>query len=386
MSKLKILLCFGTRPEAVKMAPLVKKLKNDNRIDTVICVTAQHREMLDQVLAAFSITPDFDLDIMKKRQSLSHITGTVLSGLDDIIKNPDPDIVLVHGDTTTTFSASLAGFYNKTLVGHVEAGLRTYNKYSPFPEEMNRKLTSSIAQIHFAPTQNNMNNLLRESINENDIFITGNTAIDALKTTVCENHHFGFDALNKIDFQKRRVITLTAHRRENIGDPLYNILKAVKRLVERFDDIEVVYPVHLNPEVGKAANEVLSGIDRIQLIPPLDIVDMHNLMAGSYLIMTDSGGLQEEAPSLGKPVLVLRTETERPEAVAAGTVKVSGINEQDIYDDAKELLENKEAYSHMAGCKNPYGDGKSSERIKNAILYYYGIISERPDEWKVSNV
>jgi UDP-N-acetylglucosamine 2-epimerase len=385
MNKIKVMSCFGTRPEAIKMAPLIKELDNDERIDSVVCVTAQHREMLDQVLKAFGIVPDFDLNIMESRQTLTHITSKALTGLDTIIKEIRPDFLLVQGDTTTAMAASLAGFYNKIPIGHVEAGLRTYNRYSPFPEEMNRKIITAIAQLHFAPTRNNKDNLIKENVDAKDICITGNTAIDVLKTTVRKDHIFCCAELNRIDFKNKRIITLTAHRRENLGEPLYNIDKAVKRIANDFNDIEVVYPIHLNPEVRKTAGTFFSGDPRIHLVEPIDVFDMHNLMARSYLVMTDSGGLQEEAPSLGKPVLVLRTETERPEAVAAGTVKLSGIVEQDIYNDAKGLLDNKAAYDRMANRVNPYGDGNASGRIKDAILYFHGIIGTKPLDWEAGD-
>jgi len=385
-NRIKILTCFGTRPEAIKMAPLIKELERTPEFEAFVCVSAQHREMLDQVLDAFEIVPDFDLDIMKRGQDLTYITNSVLKGLDRILKRLRPDMLLVHGDTTTTFAASLAAFYNKTAVGHVEAGLRTYNSYSPYPEEMNRRLTANIAAIHFAPTLRNRENLLKENINEHKIYVTGNTAIDALKTTVSENYEFKNSVLKSLDFNSKRIITLTAHRRENLGLPIYEIFRAVRRIADEFEDVMVIDPVHLNPIIRKAANEIFSGSGKIILTDPLDVFDMHNLMARSYLVMTDSGGLQEEAPSLGKPVLVLRTETERQEAVAAGTVKLAGIRENDIYREAKELLSDHKAYTGMSSKVNPYGDGKASGRIKNALLYFYGIIVEKPADWKVCDV
>jgi UDP-N-acetylglucosamine 2-epimerase (non-hydrolysing) len=381
MNRIKVLICFGTRPEAIKMAPLIKELEGDDRVETIVCVTAQHRHMLDQVLEAFSIKPQFDMDIMRKSQSLTHITNAVLAGLEEITGSCRPDLVLVHGDTTTTFASSLSGYYSKIDVGHVEAGLRTGNKYSPFPEEMNRRLTSAIAGIHFAPTKNNRKNLLLENISAEKIFITGNTAIDALKTTVKDDYVFANDLLNKIEYSKKRVITLTAHRRENLGSPLEEIFRAVRRIADEFVDTEVIYPVHLNPAVREAAGKILGRAGNISLIEPLDVLDMHNLMARSYFVMTDSGGIQEEAPSLGKPVLVLRTETERPEAVEAGTVKVVGVKENDVYREASKLLSCPFEYKSMANRTNPYGDGKASLRIKNAILFFYGIIMERPKDW-----
>ena len=364
MNKIKVLSIFGTRPEAIKMAPLVKELEKQEKIQSYVCVTAQHREMLDQVLDIFKIKPDFDLDIMKKKQTLTTITTSAIEGLENIIKKIKPDIVLVHGDTTTTFAASVAAFYNKVAVGHVEAGLRTYDKYSPYPEEMNRVLTGNIADMHFAPTETNKENLLKENIKQN-VYVTGNTVIDALKHTVKKDYKFKNEDLREIDFTKGKYILMTAHRRENLGKPLENICKGVKRLVEEFKDLNIIYPVHLNPKVRDTVKGILGDKERIHLINPVDVEDMHNLMDKSYIIMTDSGGLQEEAPSLGKPVLVLRKETERPEAVKAGTVKVVGTEESNIYNSTKDLLENKESYEKMAKAINPYGDGKASERIAN---------------------
>jgi len=381
MNKIKVLVCFGTRPEAIKMAPLIKELESDDRIETVLCVTAQHRHMLDQVLDAFSLIPEYDMDIMRKSQSLTHITNAVLSGFEEVTKLCRPDIILVHGDTTTTFAASLSGYYSRIEVGHVEAGLRTGNKYSPFPEEMNRRLTSAIAGIHFAPTNENKKNLLQENIPAERIYITGNTAIDALRTTVKENHVFSNDLLNRIDYSKKKVITLTAHRRENLGSPLEAVFRAVRRIADEFPESQMVYPVHLNPAIRETAGKILGSTGNISLIEPLDVLDMHNLMARSYFVMTDSGGIQEEAPSLGRPVLVLRTETERPEAVEAGTVRVVGVKEEDVYREASKLLSSPLEYRSMANRVNPYGDGKASLRIKNAILFFYGIIMERPKDW-----
>lgn len=377
MEKIKVLTVFGTRPEAIKMAPLVKELEQNPRIESIVCVTAQHRQMLDQVLEIFEIKPDYDLDIMKDRQTLIGITTKVLEGLDGVLKEAKPDIVLVHGDTSTTFVGALAAFYNQIPVGHVEAGLRTYDKYSPFPEEMNRCLTGRIADLHFSPTIANRNNLIRENISDDNIFITGNTVIDALKTTVSADYKL-CASLEKVDFSKR-VILVTAHRRENLGEPLENICRALKRIVTDFEDVELVYPVHLNPAVRETVNKYLSGMDRVHLIDPIDVRDMHNAMDRSYMIMTDSGGLQEEAPSLGKPVLVLRNETERPEAVDAGTVKVAGVNEEVIYNMAKKLLTDENEYNSMAHAVNPYGDGEASRRTVEAILYHFGM-GEKPKD------
>jgi UDP-N-acetylglucosamine 2-epimerase (non-hydrolysing) len=380
MDKIKVLSIFGTRPEAIKMAPLIKELKRELLIKSYVCVTAQHREMLDQVLEIFNINPDFDLNIMKERQTLADITTRSLEGLSNVIGELKPDIVLVHGDTTTTFAGSLAAFYNKVLVGHVEAGLRTYNKYSPYPEEMNRRLTGVIADLHFAPTIRNKENLIKENI-KGEFYVTGNTVIDALKYTVRPGYIFKSDELKNIDFSQGRYILLTAHRRENLGIPLINICNSIKRIVEDFKDVNVIYPVHLNPAVRETVNSILGNTERINLIDPLDVQDMHNLMARCYMVMTDSGGLQEEAPSLGKPVLVLREETERPEAVEAGTVKLVGTNEDNIYNIAAQLLTNQDIYERMAKAVNPYGDGKASVRIVKAILHAFGK-GEKPEDFK----
>lgn len=377
--KIKVMVVFGTRPEAIKMCPLILKLREYDNIETVVCVTAQHRQMLDQVMKAFEIEPEYDLNVMKDKQTLTHITSAVLEGLYEVINKEKPDLVLVHGDTTTTFSAALAAFYCKTKVGHVEAGLRTYDKYSPYPEEMNRRLVTNIADLYFAPTQNNKANLLREMINEGEIYVTGNTVIDALKTTVKPDYKFIHPVLSKIDFSKK-VIFMTAHRRENLGEPLQNICNAVKEIANKFKDVEVVYPVHLNPAVQDVATKILGEVKNVHLIEPLDVITTHNLINKSYMVMTDSGGIQEEAPSLGKPVLVLRTETERPEAVTAGTVKIVGTDKQTIIDEATKLLTDEKAYGEMSKAANPYGDGKASERIVNAILYYFGKNEKRPDD------
>ncbi|MEG0501066.1 MAG: UDP-N-acetylglucosamine 2-epimerase (non-hydrolyzing) [Cellulosilyticaceae bacterium] len=375
--KIRVMSVFGTRPEAIKMGPLVKVLENTADIESIVCVTAQHREMLDQVLDIFKIKPDYDLDIMKQRQTLTGITTRVLEGLESVLDEAKPDMVLVHGDTTTSFVAALAAFYKQIPVGHVEAGLRTYNRYEPFPEEMNRKLTGSLANLHFSPTPLAKGNLLREAVEEKDIFVTGNTVIDALKTTIKENYTFTIDELNKIDYDSRRVITMTAHRRENLGEPLRNICMAVRDIVSEFNEVEIVYAVHKNPAVRDVVYEILGDLDRVHLIEPLDINDMHNLMKRSYLVLTDSGGLQEEVPSLGKPVLVLRNVTERPEGIEAGTLKLAGTDAKKIYSMTKELLVDDKLYAEMAQAKNPFGDGHASERIAEAIRYHFEYTDER---------
>jgi UDP-N-acetylglucosamine 2-epimerase (non-hydrolysing) len=377
MKKLKVLTVFGTRPEAIKMCPLVLELEKAENIESIVAVTAQHREMLDQVLEIFGVKPDYDLNIMKSNQTLTHITSSALEGLDNVMKEVKPDLVLVHGDTTTTFVASLAAFYNQINVGHVEAGLRTWNKYSPFPEEINRQITGIIADLHFAPTNKSAENLIKENKNLENIYITGNTAIDALKTTVKED--YSHPVLEKIGDD--RLILLTAHRRENLGEPMRHMFKAVKRLVEEYKDVQVVYPVHLNPKVREVANEVLGDDPRIHLIEPLDVFDFHNFAYRSHIILTDSGGVQEEAPSLGVPVLVLRDTTERPEGVEAGTLKLCGTNEERIYELANELLSNEDVYNSMAKASNPYGDGHASLRIVKAILYHFGINEEKPEDF-----
>lgn len=381
MKKIKVMSIFGTRPEATKMAPLIKAMDKCDDIEQIVCVTAQHREMLDQVLEIFDLHPDYDLDIMTQRQTLTTITTKALTGLEEVMSEAKPDLVLVHGDTTTTFAGALAAFYGGIKLGHVEAGLRTYDKTQPFPEEMNRVLTGHIADLHFAPTPLAKEHLLKENIGEEGIFITGNTAVDCLKHTIQDNFKFDLDELNNIDYKNKRVITMTAHRRENLGEPLENICKAVLRLVEDYEDVEVVYAVHYNPAVREVANRVLGGHNRVHLVDPLDIVNMHNLMNLSYLVMTDSGGLQEEVPSMGKPVLVLRNVTERPEGVEAGTLKLAGVNEDEIYAEAKELLDNKESYDKMVAAKNPFGDGYAAERIVEAIRYYFGLRKDRPEDY-----
>ncbi|WP_337018004.1 non-hydrolyzing UDP-N-acetylglucosamine 2-epimerase [Oceanobacillus massiliensis] len=369
MSKtIKVMTIFGTRPEAIKMAPLVLELnKRDEEFESIVTVTAQHREMLDQVLEIFDITPDFDLNIMKKQQSLAQITTRALEGLDEVMKETKPDIVLVHGDTTTTFAASLAAYYNQIAVGHVEAGLRTWNKYSPYPEEMNRQLTGVMADLHFSPTEKSKQNLLNENKRAESIVVTGNTAIDALKTTVDDN--YSSPILDQLG--DKRLVLMTAHRRENLGNNMEQMFRAIKRLVEAHDDIQVIYPVHLNPLVQQTANEILGNDDRIQLIEPLGVVDFHNFASRAYLILTDSGGVQEEAPSLGVPVLVLRDTTERPEGIDAGTLKLAGTDEDTIFNLANELLSDEEAHDKMSKASNPYGDGEASRRIGDAIVSYF---------------
>ncbi|WP_026866005.1 non-hydrolyzing UDP-N-acetylglucosamine 2-epimerase [Jeotgalicoccus marinus] len=377
----KIMTIFGTRPEAIKMAPLVLEMKKDESIEPIVVVTAQHREMLDQVLETFEITPDYDLNIMKAGQTLSEVTGRVLNGLESVIKEVKPDMILVHGDTTTTFAGSLAAFYNEVDIGHVEAGLRTHNKYSPFPEEANRQMTGVLADLHFAPTDDARQNLLNEAKDAERISVTGNTAIDALKTTVNDDYHSEIIEKHK----DNKVVLLTAHRRENIGTPMLNIFGAVRQLVDEFEDVTVVYPMHKNPKVREIADQYLGGHDRIELIEPLDVLDFHNFAAKSHLIMTDSGGVQEEAPSLGKPVLVLRDTTERPEGVKAGTLKLAGIDKENIYQLAKELLTDEAKYNNMAQTQNPYGDGQASRRICDNIKYYYGILKEKPISFSVND-
>jgi UDP-N-acetylglucosamine 2-epimerase (non-hydrolysing) len=377
--KIKVLTIFGTRPEAIKMAPVIHELnKYKDKIESIVAVTAQHREMLDQVLKVFNIKPDYDLNIMKDRQSLSSITTRVLNGIDEIIKKEHPDLVLVHGDTTTTFAASLSAFYNQVMIGHVEAGLRTYNKNSPYPEEINRQLTGNLADMHFAPTLQAENNLIHENKTKESIFVTGNTAIDALKLTVTAS--YSHEIFQKIG--NDRLILVTAHRRENLGQPMINIFRAIKRLVNEHKDIQVIFPVHLNPLVQEAAKNILGDHARIHLIHPLDVIDFHNFAARSYLILTDSGGVQEEAPSLGVPVLVLRETTERPEGIKAGTLKLAGTNETDIYSMAHELITDTQIYQTMAKASNPFGDGEASRRIVETILYKFGVLNKPTDLFK----
>ena len=365
MKKVKVMSIFGTRPEAIKMAPLVKELERREEIESIVCVTAQHREMLDQVLETFEIKPDYDLNIMKQGQTLGNVTTRALNGVEKVIKENQPDIVLVHGDTTTTFAGALAAFYNQVAIGHVEAGLRTYDKYSPFPEEMNRQMVDCMTDMYFAPTELSKANLLKENINEEKIYITGNTAIDAMSTTVDSDYtHPELDWINN----NERMILLTAHRRENLGEPMRHIFKAIRKIVDEFEDVKVIYPIHMNPKVREVAKEIFDGCDRVKLIEPLEVFDFHNFQNKSFIILTDSGGIQEEAPSLGKPVLVLRDTTERPEGIEAGTLKLVGTDEDVIYEETKKLLTDKEQYEKMSKASNPYGDGHASERIVDAII------------------
>ena len=370
MKPITVMTIFGTRPEAIKMCPLVQELDRRPGINSLCCVTAQHREMLDSVLEIFGRKPDFDLDIMQPRQTLSTITSKTILGMDEVLAQVKPDLILVHGDTSTTFAGALAAFYHQIPVGHVEAGLRTYDKWSPFPEEMNRKMVGCIADLHFCPTVANRDNLARENITDS-VFLTGNTVIDALQTTVQKEFHFATDILNDLDYVNRKVILVTCHRRENYGQPMTNIMTALRRVADAFPDVELVYPVHLSPVVQEVAHKHLDNHDRIHLIPPLSVDEMHNLMARCHLVMTDSGGLQEEAPALGKPVLVLRRETERPEAVDAGTVLLAGVDEEDIFSMASTLLSDPTAYDKMAHAVNPYGDGQACRRIVDAILHHF---------------
>ena len=377
MNKIKVMSVFGTRPEAIKMAPLVRALQASESIESIVCLTGQHREMLDSVMDIFHLKSDYDLNIMEKRQTLSTITTKTLLGMEQVLEEAKPDLVLVHGDTSTTFAGALAAFYHQVKVGHVEAGLRTWDKYSPFPEEMNRTLVGDIADLHFSPTRANAENLRREAV-MGEIFITGNTAIDAMQYTVRGDYTFTTELLNHLDFVHRRVIAVTCHRRENYGKPMQDIMHAILEVVERHPDVEVVYPVHLSPVVRECAFPILGGHDRIHLIDPIDVEEMHNLIARCAFVMTDSGGLQEEAPALGKPVLVMRRETERPEAVAAGTAKLAGVEKDVIVSMANELLDSPEAYAKMAKAVNPYGDGHACARITQAIEWYFGRTAERP--------
>ena len=378
--KIKVMTVFGTRPEAIKMAPIVLELqKHPDTILPVVAVTAQHREMLDQVLNLFQIKPDHDLNIMAAGQTLFDLTTRAMMGLDKVLTEEKPDIVLVHGDTTTTFAGALAAYYHQTAVGHVEAGLRTHNKDSPFPEEMNRRLTGCIADLNFAPTSTSEANLLAENVPPESIFVTGNTVIDALHHTVRDDFDFQEESLKDVDFQNKRIILVTTHRRENLGEPMRHVYKALKQLTEEFDDVEVVFPVHKNPKVREVVNEELGGLAKVHLIDPLDYEPFANLMHKAHLILTHSGGVQEEAPALGKPVLVLRDTTERPEAVDAGTVKLIGTDRERVYEEAKKLLTDEAEYSRMAESGNPYGDGKAAARIIQAIHYHYGLADGRPD-------
>ncbi len=370
MSNITVLTVFGTRPEGIKMAPIIKVMEKTEGIENIICITAQHREMLDQVLNIFDIEPDYDLNIFKPGQTLTEITTRALEGLEKVIIETKPDVLLVQGDTTTVFSGALAAFYQKVKIGHVEAGLRSGNLYSPYPEEANRRLTGVLTNFHFAPTENNRQNLLREGYSDDRIFITGNTVIDALNYVVKEDYEFKDSNLNNIDYKNKRVILLTSHRRENIGKPMEDIFSAVRDIVNKYSDVELIFPIHLNPKVRNIAHRVFDNQERVHIIEPLDYEPFTNLMARSYLVVTDSGGLQEEAPSLGKPVLVIREETERPEGIEAGTAKLVGTQYDNVYKELDILLSNEEEYHKMANAVNPYGDGKASERIVDIILKY----------------
>lgn len=381
MKKYKIMSVFGTRPEAIKMAPLVRALKEREGFESLCCLTGQHREMLDSVMEIFRLQADYDLNIMQKQQTLSSITTRALLGMESVLDEAKPDLILVHGDTSTTFAGALAAFYHKIPVGHVEAGLRTYDRYSPFPEEMNRTLVGDIAALHFSPTSANADNLRKEAV-RGEIFITGNTVIDAMKTTVRNDYRFTTQALNELDFAGKKVIALTCHRRENYGQPMHDIFRAVREIVLSHPEVEVVYPVHLSPAVRDCAKEELGGMERIHLIDPVDVEEMHNLMARCCFVMTDSGGLQEEAPAMGKPVLVLRRETERPEAVAAGTVKLAGVEYETIVRLANALLEQPEEYEKMAHAVNPYGDGNACRRIADAIEWHFGLRPDKPADFR----
>ena len=382
MSTIKVMTIFGTRPEAIKMAPVVLELaKHADKITPIVAVTAQHREMLDQVLHLFKIKPDYDLGIMAKGQTLFDITSRAMYGLNDVLSKEHPDVVLVHGDTTTTFAGALAAFYHQIAVGHVEAGLRTHNKYSPFPEEMNRKLTGALTDVHFAPTPSARDNLLTEAVEAAAVFVTGNTVIDALIATVDKNYHFDEPALAKVNFTDKRIILVTTHRRENLGEPLRHVYQALRDIANEFPDVEIVFPVHRNPRVRDVVKAELGGLDRVHLVDPLEYQPFANLLARSYLVLTDSGGIQEEAPSLGKPVLVLRNTTERPEAIEAGTVKLIGTDRDRVYAETRALLEDSEKYNRLATACNPYGDGRAAQRIVNFILWKHGLITERPEPY-----
>lgn len=382
MKKIKVMSVFGTRPEAIKMAPLVKELAKYPDLESICCLTGQHREMLDSVMDIFQLQADYDLNIMEKKQTLSTITTKTLLGMDNVIDQCRPDLILVHGDTSTTFAGALSAFYHRVPIGHVEAGLRTWDKYSPYPEEMNRTLVGDMADLHFSPTVANRRNLEREAI-RGEMFITGNTAIDAMSYTVQDNYVFSTPLLNELDFAGKRIIAVTCHRRENYGKPMEDIMSAIAEVVRLHPDVEVVYPVHLSPVVQECAAKYLGSKDRIHLIPPLDVQEMHNLISRCYMVMTDSGGLQEEAPALGKPVLVMRRETERPEAIEAGTVRLAGVEYQEILDLANALLDDPTLYASMAKAVNPYGDGHACQRIAQAIRWYFSLCNQRPDDFGI---
>ncbi|QUH19099.1 non-hydrolyzing UDP-N-acetylglucosamine 2-epimerase [Alkaliphilus sp. B6464] len=377
MEKLKVMTIFGTRPEAIKMAPLVKKMEEYEEIESIVCLTAQHREMLDMVVELFDIKPHYDLNVMKHGQTISDITVKVLKGIEEVLIKEKPHVVLVHGDTSTTFVGALAAFYQKIKVGHVEAGLRSGNIYSPYPEEMNRKLTTNLASIHFAPTDGNYNNLIKEGVDDKDIFITGNTVIDALLSVVKKDYIFENQILNNIDYENKKVIVMTCHRRENWGKPMEDIFTSVKELAQENKEVEVIFPVHLNPNIRSLANNIMGDQENIHLIEPLDYEPFANLLNKAYLILTDSGGIQEEAPALGKPILVMRTETERPEAAEAGTVKIIGVEKDNIKEGVNLLLNDKHEYEKMANAINPYGDGNASKRTVEALLQYFGYSSSK---------
>lgn len=382
MKKIKVMSVFGTRPEAIKMAPLVKELAKYPDLESICCLTGQHREMLDSVMEIFQLQGDYDLNIMEKKQTLSTITTKTLLGMDTVIDQCHPDLILVHGDTSTTFAGALSAFYHRVPIGHVEAGLRTWDKYSPYPEEMNRTLVGDMADLHFSPTVANRRNLEREAI-RGEMFITGNTAIDAMSYTVRDDYVFNTPLLNELDFNHKRIIAVTCHRRENYGKPMEDIMSAIAEVVRLHTDVEVVYPVHLSPVVQECAAKYLGGKDRIHLIPPLDVQEMHNLISRCYMVMTDSGGLQEEAPALGKPVLVMRRETERPEAIEAGTVRLAGVEYSGILDLANALLDVPSMYASMAKAVNPYGDGHACQRIAQAIRWYFGLCDQRPEDFGI---
>ena len=381
MKKIKVMPVFGTRPDAIKMAPLVLELKKRPELETVVCVSGQHRQTLDTVLDIFRIKPDFDLNVMRDRQTLTQITSNILNGMDEVLDKVKPDLVLVHGDTSTAFTAALAAFYHKIKIGHVEAGLRTYDKYSPFPEEMNRRFVGFAADLHFAPTKVNQENLLRESISPDSIYITGNTEVDAIYHLVQKDYVFQTPALRTLPFDRERIILMTAHRRENLGEPLEHICKAAKRITEQFPDTHIVYPVHLNPAVREVAQRVLGNTPRVSLIDPIGVDDMCNLLDRSVLVLTDSGGVQEDSTALHKPCLVLRTETERPEAIETGATALAGTEEDAIVSLAAKLLTDEASYQRMAAARNPYGDGCASERIADAILYSFGCCENRPNDF-----